>query len=189
MVFTDENYVAKKLSRKTRPNPPPDVVNQIVDDGSAEFANDDRNEHNGTPFSAPGSRKTSVFTAPPVDFKKAAEVLKEIEDKVYRGGLPRAGTYHSVFKQLFDCDGDGFVSHADFEGACRKLQIKADPLSIMHAVRALDKEQKGYFDYKEFTKKMGPGMSERVASFENGEELDNSVRLPDVGPNKFILTQ
>ena len=27
LVFTDENYVAKKLSRKVRANPPPDEVN------------------------------------------------------------------------------------------------------------------------------------------------------------------
>jgi hypothetical protein len=27
LVFTDENYVAKQLSRKTRANPPPDEVN------------------------------------------------------------------------------------------------------------------------------------------------------------------
>ena len=30
MVFTEDNYVAKKLSRKIRPNPPPDEVNDEV---------------------------------------------------------------------------------------------------------------------------------------------------------------
>jgi hypothetical protein len=47
--------------------------------------------------------------------------MKEIEEKVYVGGLSRGGTFQSVFRQIFDCDGDGFVSHADFERACRKL--------------------------------------------------------------------
>jgi Ca2+-binding EF-hand superfamily protein len=80
--------------------------------------------------------------------------LKEIEDKVYCGGLPKGGTYQTVFRQIFDCDGDGFVSHADFEGACRRLQIKADPNSVLHAIRALDTNQKGYFDFTSFSKKL-----------------------------------
>jgi hypothetical protein len=29
----------------------------------------------------------------PIDYKKAAAVLKEIENKVFIGGLPRNGTY------------------------------------------------------------------------------------------------
>ena len=30
LVFTNENYIAKQLSRKTRPNPPPDEVNAEI---------------------------------------------------------------------------------------------------------------------------------------------------------------
>ena len=45
----------------------------------------------------------------------------DILNKVFMGGLPRNGTYQSVYRSVFDCDGDGFISHADFEGACRKL--------------------------------------------------------------------
>ena len=112
MVFTEENYVAKKLSRKTRPNPPPDEVNaDMLRSLSAE-----RDSETVT--------SKTIFTSP-VDYKKAAAVLKEIEEKVYCGGLPRGGTFQTVFRSIFDCDGDGFVSHADFEGACRKLQVKA----------------------------------------------------------------
>lgn len=134
MVFTDENYVNKQLARKTRANPPPNDVNTEMmmsireqDDNVAEG----ENLHTST--------KASGFSEP-LDYKKAAAVMKEIEEKVYVGGLPRGGTFQSVFRQIFDCDGDGFVSHADFEGACRKLQVQADTKSILHAVRALDTE-------------------------------------------------
>ena len=115
MVFTNDNYVTKELSRKIRANAPPDAVNQELRESI--YQEDDIAQPTGT--------KTSVFQGP-IDYKKAAQVLKEIEAKVYNGGLPRAGTFQSVFRQVFDVDGDGFVSHADFEGACKKLQIQAD---------------------------------------------------------------
>ena len=97
--------------------------------------------------------------------------MKEIEEKVFFGGLPRTGTYQSVFKTIFDVDGDGFVSHADFEGACRKLQIKSDYHSVLHAIRALDTENKGYFDYREFSKKISPGVGERLAAMNGTGEF------------------
>lgn len=117
LVFTDENYVAKKLSRKTRPNPPPEEVNaEMLRSISIEREDVKEEGEEGTL----GKKKTSIFSAP-VDYQKAAAVLKEIEDKVYVGGLPRGGTFQTVFRSIFDVDGDGFVSHADFEGACRRL--------------------------------------------------------------------
>lgn len=108
IVFTNDNYVSKELARKIRANPPPDAVNVEM----LETIRSIEAEDNG-PKSDPFSQ--------PVDYKKAAAVLKEIESKVFVGGLPRAGTYQSVFRSVFDVDGDGFVSHADFENACRKL--------------------------------------------------------------------
>jgi hypothetical protein len=114
--------------------------------------------------------------------------LKEIEEKVYCGGLPKNGTFQTVFRQVFDVDGDGFVSHADFEGACRRLQVKADYNSILHAVRALDSEGKGYMDYRTFSKRLTPGVGERVASMEPGKLMEDSViHFPDVGPSKSRL--
>lgn len=133
MIFTDENYVAKKLSRKTRPNPPPEGVNADLETAS----------HVDGPTPRVGNHE--------VDYKKAAAVMKEIEEKIFCGGLPRSGTYENVFKQVFDVDGDGFISHADFEGACRKLQIKQDHSSIMNAIKALDTENKGFFDFRTFS--------------------------------------
>ena len=91
-----------------------------------------------------------------------------------------------MFRTVFDVDGDGFVSHADFEGACRKLQIQADSKSIIHAIRALDTDQKGYFDYRSFSKKMQPGMSEKMSLFDqHGSE---NITLPEVSaPSKQLL--
>ena len=84
-----------------------------------------------------------------------------------------------MFKHVFDVDGDGFVSHADFEQACRKLQIKSDFHSVLHAVRALDTEGKGYLDYTEFSKKLTPGIAERV----------EGLHLPEVGPGKARIAE
>jgi hypothetical protein len=78
------------------------------------------------------------------------------------------------------------VSHADFEGACKKLQIQADKKSIIHAIRALDTDKKGYFDYRSFSKKMQPGMSEKMALFE--EHVADDLSLPQVSaPSKQLL--
>jgi len=87
MVFTNDNYVTKELSRKIRANAPPDAVNQELRESI--YLEDDIAQPTGT--------KTSVFQGP-IDYKKAAQVLKEIEAKVYNGGLPRAGTFQSVFR-------------------------------------------------------------------------------------------
>jgi len=106
IVFTNDNYVSKELARKTRANPPPDAVNTEMLESISAIDIEDAN----------GIANTTA-----IDYKKAAAVLKEIENKVFVGGLPRAGTYQTVYRSLFDCDGDGFISHADFEGACRKL--------------------------------------------------------------------
>lgn len=158
LIFTNENYVAKQLSRKIRANPPPDEVNADLE--QAEYYATE---------TADVAKSTTGFSA--IDFKKAGTVLKEIEEKVFFGGLPRTGTYQSVFKTIFDVDGDGFVSHADFEGACRKLQIKSDYHSVLHAIRALDTENKGYFDYREFSKKISPGVGERLAAMNGTGEF------------------
>jgi hypothetical protein len=172
IVFTNDNYVSKELARKTRANPPPDAVNIEMLESIRSIDIEDN----------------PVVSNPAIDYKKAAAVLREIENKVFVGGLPRAGTYQSVYRSLFDCDGDGFISHADFEGACRKLQVQADPKSILHAIRALDTDQKGYLDYRAFSKKIAPGMSERMSALEERHTEDSAeVQLPEVVPTKQRL--
>ncbi len=111
VVFTNDNYVAKELARKTRANPPPDAVNIEMLESIRSIEVDE----------AQASSKTELNSPNQIDYKKAAAVLKEIENKVFVGGIPRVGTYQHVYRSIFDCDGDGFISHADFEGACRKL--------------------------------------------------------------------
>ena len=173
VVFTNDNYVSKELSRKTRANPPPDAVNTDMLESIR---------------SVDDAAEADAGKGAPTDYKKAAAVLREIENKVFVGGLPRNGTYQSVYRSVFDCDGDGFISHADFEGACRKLQVKADSKAILHAIRALDTDQKGFFDYRAFSKKIAPGMSERMSALEE-RHVDEAaeVQLPEVYPTKQIL--
>ena len=59
LVFTDENYVAKKLNNRTRGNPPPPDVNGDLD--LYEVGNDDIHNH------------------------RVKEVLKNLEEKVFSG--------------------------------------------------------------------------------------------------------
>lgn len=54
----------------------------------------------------------------------------------------------------------------------------------MQALRALDPDQKGYFDYRAFAKKLTPGVGERMALLGGASE---DVRLPDVGPSKTYI--
>ena len=78
IVFTNDNYVSKELARKTRANPPPDAVNTDMLESIRSIDIEDLS----------GTANTTA-----IDYKKAAAVLKEIENKVFVGGLPRAGTY------------------------------------------------------------------------------------------------
>lgn len=57
---------------------------------------------------------------------------------------------YQVFKQ-FDKDGDGFVSYADFEDQVNNLQIPASKQEIAGILKFLDKENKGYLDFKTFS--------------------------------------
>jgi hypothetical protein len=84
LVFTNDNYVAKELSRKIRANPPPDAVNIEMLESIRSI---DIDEQNG-----PKTEGSSPLSQP-IDYKKAAAVLKEIENKVFVGGVPRSGTY------------------------------------------------------------------------------------------------
>lgn len=72
MVFTNENYVAKQLSRKTRPNPPPDEVNaemlRSIDFDDAEVSQVNQNaEQDNMGSTNLNEKKKSIFTAP-VDY-------------------------------------------------------------------------------------------------------------------------
>ena len=60
--------------------------------------------------------------------------------------------------------------------------MKADFHSVLHAVRALDPEGKGYFDYNQFSKSLTPGIADRIAS-------KSDITLPDVGPSKNRIAE
>jgi uncharacterized protein YdcH (DUF465 family) len=85
IVFTNDNYVSKELARKTRANPPPDAVNTEMLESIRSVEVDDLQKSSKTETNSPNKQA--------IDYKKAAAVLKEIENKVFIGGLPRNGTY------------------------------------------------------------------------------------------------
>jgi hypothetical protein len=62
----------------------------------------------------------------------------------------------------------------------------------LHAIRALDQEQKGYLDYRTFAKRLTPGVGERmmstIESSRTGDGALSELHFPDVGPSKSRLT-
>jgi hypothetical protein len=59
----------------------------------------------------------------------------------------------------------------------------------MSAIRALDADNKGYFDFRTFSQKMTPGIGERFASMDPtiSESARENLHLPDLGPSKAHL--
>lgn len=120
LVFTDENYVAKKLNGRQRANPPPADINGDLD--LYEVTQDGIHNH------------------------RVKDVLKNLEEKVFQGPVK----IYQVFRQ-FDKDGDGFVSYADFEDQLSALQVSASKQEIAGIMKHLDKEGKGYLDFRAFS--------------------------------------
>ena len=120
MVFTDENYVAKKLTGRIRANPPPPEVNGDLD--QVEVTTDQIHNY------------------------RVKEVLQQLEGKVFNG----PAKMFQIFKQ-FDKDGDGFVSYADFEDHLCTLQVGASKHEIASIMKLMDKDQKGYLDFRSFS--------------------------------------
>ena len=66
--------------------------------------------------------------------------------------------------------------------------MQADSKAILHAIRALDTHQKGYLDFRSFSKKIAPGMSERMSALESRHTDETAeVQLPEVYPTKQTL--
>ena len=104
--------------------------------------------------------------------------MKEISDKVFCGPTK----IFNVFKQ-FDKDGDGFVSYADFDDKLQQLEIQSSRKDLAAVLKLLDKDQKGYLDFQNFSKGVHPGMAEAINI--NNREL----HLPNLVPNRAKLNE
>lgn len=82
-------------------------------------------------------------------------LLNEIEDKVFVG---KTKMYH-LFKR-FDVDGDGYVSHQDFDDFVKSIKVKANKNEVASIIKLLDGKNQGYLTFTDFSKVFSPSMSE-----------------------------
>ena len=153
LVFTEENYVAKKLTHRLRANPPPEGVNgEPLAQGEEEQGEGHR--------------------------RRVREVMEKIEEKIFNGPVKM----FQVFRQ-WDRDGDGYVSYADFEDTLQQLQIGASKQEVGTIMKVLDKEGKGYLDYRVFSTGIFPHMSNAV------DIPLKELHLPNLAPNRAKVAE
>lgn len=150
IVFSEENYVSKKLNHRKRANPPPPEVNGDLD--LYTYGDSPEEIHNWN----------------------TEKVLQQLEDKVFAGPVKM----YQVFKQ-FDKDGDGYVSYADFEDQLNALQVSASKQEVVSILKLFDKENKGYLDFRAFSQHVSPNMSSLVNVKKNEVHLPNLVPNKD----------
>lgn len=110
LVFEkDANLLSLTIASKVRANPPPEFVNEELG------------------FVKPAELKGDNVTS-----KRIRDLLIEIENNCY---VSKASTY-SIFK-AFDVDGDGFVSHKDFEKHLKQQKISATQEEITTLMKAV----------------------------------------------------
>lgn len=146
LVFEkDANTLSLKLATVVRANPPPEFVNEDLG-LTKPVSLDDNNQA-----------------------KRIRDLLQEIEIVSYSGN---PSTY-SLFK-AFDVDGDGFVSHKDFERHLKFIKINASAEEIEALMKnVIDVNGKGYVGFEDFSKRFGPNMSKTIKVKENQSQLPN----------------
>ncbi len=77
-----------------------------------------------------------------------------MEEKVFQGPVK----IFNIFKS-FDKDGDGFVSYADFQDQLNALQVSASNKQVAAIMKYLDKDNKGYLDFRSFSTGVHQNMS------------------------------
>ena len=83
-----------------------------------------------------------------------------------------------------DADGDGYVSYHDYEKALDKLQIQAARRDISASLQLLDPEGKGFLDFRAFSKKIGPNMTDQLT---RDPRSQSEIKLPNLVPNREKL--
>jgi len=73
------------------------------------------------------------------------------------------------------------VSYVDFEDTLGQLQVQASKHEIASIIRLLDKDNKGFLDFRSFSQAVNPHMSEMVGV------KKNELHLPNLVPNKEKL--
>jgi len=78
--------------------------------------------------------------------QRIRSLIGEIEDKVFVG---KTKMYH-LFKR-FDSDGDGYVSHQDFDQFIKSIKVDASKKEVASIMKLLDTKNQGYLTFNDFS--------------------------------------
>lgn len=93
--------------------------------------------------------------------KRIKGLLSEIEEKVFQGKVKMYQLFRS-----FDVDGDGYVSHQDFDNFVRSIKVDANKKEVASIMKLIDSKNKGYLTFNEFSKTFSPNMSTELVKIE-----------------------
>ena len=107
---------------------------------------------------------------------KIRDLFGQMEDRVFQGKIKM----YQVFRQ-FDVDGDGYVSHQDFDNYIKKLKVDASKQEVASMMKLLDKQNQGYLTFTDFSKVFNPHMSTQLVNVSV-----NDSYLPNMAPSEEI---
>jgi Ca2+-binding EF-hand superfamily protein len=114
---------------------------------------------------------TSAITPKDMHNERIKSLLSEIEDKVFVGKTKM----FQLFRR-FDVDGDGYMSHQDFDTFIKSIKVEADKKEVASILKLLDTKNQGFLTYTEFSKVFSPQMSaELVNTHQNESHMPNMV--------------
>jgi len=96
--------------------------------------------------------KPRMGEADPASKEKLRSMLTELENKLF---VQRNEQAFSAFK-MFDADGDGYVSHEDFERGLQSLGVPHEAQDARQLMDFLDENKNGFLSFPEFAKGVRP---------------------------------
>jgi len=85
---------------------------------------------------------------------------------------------YKIFRN-FDADGDGYVSHQDFDNYIKTLKVSASKAEVASMMKLLDKNNQGYLTFNDFSKVFNPHMSTQLVNVSV-----NDSYLPNMAPSE-----
>ena len=119
--------------------------------------------------------KPRVGESTPAPKERLRTLLTDLENKLF---VQRNEQAFSAFK-MFDADGDGYVSHEDFERGLQNLGVRHDAEDARQLMNFLDENKNGFLSFPEFAKGVRPDILNSHA-----KRLLGSTVTPTLQPSK-----
>lgn len=117
---------------------------------------------------------TEGITSKDMHNERIKSLLNQIEDKVFVGKTKM----FQLFRK-FDVDGDGYMSHQDFDTFIKSIKVEADKKEVASILKLLDTKNQGYLTYTEFSKVFSPQMSAELVNVQQ-----NETHMPNMAPSE-----